>query len=58
MDKKWNWYNTYYDLANKLNMSVVDVSKLKWLKTLEWITFFEERRKVEEAIMRKNKSKK
>ena len=57
MDKKWNWYDTYYFLSGKLNMSVIEVSKLRWLKTLEWLTFFEERRKIEENINKRNKKR-
>ena len=57
MDKKWNWYDTYYFLSGKLNMSVIEVSKLRWLKTLEWLTFFEERRKIEENINKRSKKR-
>lgn len=55
LDKKWNWYNTYYMLSGKLNMSVIEVSKLKWIKTLEWMTYFEELKRVTDNI---NKNKK
>jgi hypothetical protein len=52
MDSKWKWHNLIYKLIKELNIDEDKVYKKNYISTLNWLSFFYEKNKVEEAQLK------
>ena len=57
MDSKWKWHHIIYQLIKELNTTEKKVYKMNYISSLNWLSFFYERGKVQEALAKQNKSK-
>jgi hypothetical protein len=55
VDNKWRWFQIIETFIQKLNMKMDEVYDMNYISSLNWLSFWYEQRKVEEA---KNKTKK
>jgi hypothetical protein len=55
MNEKWRWHNIIYKLIQELNLTEDKVYKKNYISVLNWLSFFYEKGKVEETLMKQNK---
>jgi len=55
MDSKWKWHNMIYQLVTELNETEKSIYKKNYISCLNWLSYFYERNKVQEALAKQNK---
>lgn len=55
MDDKWTWFSYIWNLCDKLNYTPDEVYKMNFIGTLNWASFFKEKRDHQQKMEDKQK---
>jgi hypothetical protein len=55
VNDKFNWFKILQTFITKLNMKLDEVYDMNYISSLNWLSFWYEESKVQEALNRKNK---